>query len=203
MDVVGVRWTTKVDHIPRMQKNLKELNGKKVQVGVFGEKAWLAGIHEYGCVITPGNAKYLTVPCNPKAKGKKASDFKDLFYAESKTGTKFLAIPRGKDSFEIMFILMTKVVIPERAFLRKGYDNNADKVVNSKENILKRVIGGNFNVETYLCKLGEQLASKIKKDARDLNNPFNSWTTEKTKGSSNPLVDTGEMIRSITYKVNK
>lgn len=197
---MGAKWTTKVDHIPNMQKNIKKLNGKKVQVGVFGEKAWLAGIHEYGCVITPSK-KYLTVPCNPKAKGKKAKDFKDLFYVESKTGSKFLAVPKGKDSFEIMFILMTKVVIPERAFLRKGYDNHVDKVVNGKMNQLKQTIGGNISVETYLAKLGEQLASKIKMDAMDFKDPSNNWTTTETKKSSNPLIDTGDMIRSITYKV--
>lgn len=197
---MGVKWKTKVDHIPNMQKNIKELNGKKVQVGVFGEKAWLAGIHEYGCVITPSK-KYLTVPCHPKAKGKKASDFKDLFYVESKSGTKFLAVPKGRDSFEVMYILMTRVVIPERAFLRKGHDENVDAVLKKAGKIVNMYLDGKIS-ETLVCKyLGQQMASKIKLSARDLKDPSNNWTTTNTKKSSNPLVDTGEMIRSITYKV--
>lgn len=198
---MGIKWKTKTDHIPEMQKNIKQLNGKKVQVGVFGEKAWLAGIHEFGCVITPGRAKFLTVPCNPKAKGRKAGDFKDLFYVESKSGTKFLALPKGEKEFEVMFVLMSKVTIPERAFLRKGYDNNAVNAIKSQDKLLKKVLQGDFSVETYLGKLGEQLASKIKNDAVDLKDPDNNWTTTTTKGSGNPLVDTGEMIRGLTYRV--
>lgn len=197
---MGAKWTTKVDHIPNMQRNIKQLNGKKVQVGVFGEKAWLAGIHEYGCVITP-KKKYLTVPCNPKAKGKKAKDFKDLFYVESKTGSKFLAVPKGKDKFEIMYILMSKVVIPERAFLRTGHDENVDAVLKKAGKVVNMYLDGKIS-ETLACKyLGQQMASKIKLSARDLKDPSNNWTTTETKKSSNPLVDTGEMIRSITYKV--
>lgn len=197
---MGVKWTTKVDHIPQMQRNIKQLNGKKVQVGVFGEKAWLAGIHEYGCVITPGNAKYLTVPCSPKAKGKKASDFPDLFYCESKKGTKMLARKKGK-GIEVIFLLMDKVVIPERAFLRKGHDENVDAVLKKAGKVVNMYLDGKIS-ETLACKyLGQQMASKIKLSARDLKDPSNNWTTTKTKKSSNPLVDTGEMIRSITYKV--
>lgn len=196
---MGVKWRTKVDHIPNMQKNIKELNGKKVQVGVFGEKAWLAGIHEYGCVITPSNAKYLTVPCSPKAKGKKASDFPDLFYCENKKGTKMLARKKGK-GIEVIFLLMDKVVIPERAFLRKGYDNNANMAIKKTDSVLDKVLVGKFNVETYLETLGRELANKIQLDARKIE-PFNSSLSLKVKGRGNPLHDTGEMISSITYKV--
>lgn len=196
-----ITYTTKHDSLSDVQKAFRELDGKKIQVGVFGEKAWLAGVHEFGCVITPGKSKYLTVPCSPKAKGKRAGDFKDLFYLESKQGTKFLARPVGKDKFEVLFVLMTSVKIPERAFLRTGYDNNISRVLASAENILKSVINGKFSVEKYLSAVGNQLASKVKDDARDLSHPALGWMTTATKGSDNPLVDTGEMIRSITYKV--
>lgn len=196
---MGVKWSTKTDHIPEMQRNIKQLNGKKVQVGVFGEKAWLASIHEYGCVITPGNAKYLTVPCSPKAKGKKASDFPDLFYCENKKGTKMLARKNGK-GIEVIFLLMDRVVIPERAFLRKGYDNNAKKAIKKTDSVLDKVLAGKFNVETYLQTLGRELVSDIQLDARKIE-PVNAPLTLSVKRSGNPLHDTGEMIRSITYKV--
>lgn len=46
-----VKWTTKKNLFPKIQQAAAELDGRKVQVGVFGEQAWLAGIHEYGCRI--------------------------------------------------------------------------------------------------------------------------------------------------------
>lgn len=50
---MGVNFKTVKNDFPKMEASLKGLNGKKVNVGVFGgEHAWLAGIHEYGCNIT-------------------------------------------------------------------------------------------------------------------------------------------------------
>lgn len=197
---MAIKWTIKVNQIPKIEQSIEQLNGKKVKIGVFGEQAWLAAIHEHGCVITP-TKQYLTVPCSPKAKGKHAGDFPNLFCGTSKSGTKFLAIPKGQKDFEVLFILMKRVVIPERAFLRKGFDNHAEKIINKNENLLKNVLGGNLAVESYLNQIGMQLASKIKTDARDLSSPPNSSLTVAVKGSSNPLVDTGEMIRSIKHEV--
>ena len=49
---MGVKWTTKKNELPKMHLNVKNLNGRKVQIGPKGEQAWFAGIHEYGCIIT-------------------------------------------------------------------------------------------------------------------------------------------------------
>ena len=48
---MSVKIKTKKTKIPEMRKNLKALGGLKIQVGVMGEIAWLARIHEYGCKI--------------------------------------------------------------------------------------------------------------------------------------------------------
>lgn len=47
---MGVRWNTRRNEFPNMEVRLRQLNGKKVSVGVLGggEQAWLAAIHEYG-----------------------------------------------------------------------------------------------------------------------------------------------------------
>lgn len=196
-----MKWTTKKNKFPQMKTELENLNGSKVTIGVFGEQAWLAGIHEYGCVITPKNAKYLTVPCNPKAKGKKAGEFPDLFFYESESGTKFLARPKGKDGIEILYILMSKVQIPERAFLRGGHDANIDEVLKKMGRQVNQVLSGKMSANQLLQAAGLLLSSAIKDYARDLNSPPNHWATTETKTSDNPLVDTGEMIRALTYKV--
>lgn len=49
---MGVKYKTKKDNFPNVQRSLEMLKGKKVTVGCLkGEHAWLAGIHEYGCNI--------------------------------------------------------------------------------------------------------------------------------------------------------
>lgn len=198
---MGVQWKTKKNKFPEMERAAVQLNGRRVNVGVYGEQAWLAGIHEYGCDIVPKKAKYLTVPCNPKAKGKRARDFKNLFFVQAKSGEKFLARPVGKDRFEVMFWLTRKVHIPERAFLRNGYDENIDRICQHTETMLPSVLSGKMKVQNLCKSLGLELSSAIKDYARNLQDPPDTWATIETKGSSNPLVDTGDMIGSITYEV--
>lgn len=198
---MGVKWATKKNMFPQMERAAAELNGRKVNVGVFGEQAWLAGIHEYGCDIRATKAKYLTVPCNPKAKGKSAKDFKNLFFFESSSGEKFLARNIGKSGFEVMFWLTPKVHIPERAFLRNGYDLNINEIVSHVNTILLSALIGKMKAATVCKTAGQELSSAIKDYARDLDSPPNSWATVAAKKSSNPLVDTGDMIGSITYEV--
>lgn len=97
----------------------------------------------------------------------------------------------------------TVIIIPERSFLRGGFDENAEKVLNATERVLGDVIEGTMSTDQYAELVGLQLASAIKKYARDLRNPPNSKFTIQRKGSSNPLVDTGQMIDGITYEVEK
>lgn len=97
----------------------------------------------------------------------------------------------------------TEITIPERSFLRAGFDENADKVLKTTESVLPDVLIGTLSVEQYAKLVGLQLSSAIKKYAVDLKSPPNSEFTIKQKGSSNPLVDTGNMVNSITYEVVK
>lgn len=95
----------------------------------------------------------------------------------------------------------TKVIkIPERSFLRNGHDENKDRVIEQTERALGQVLIGQMSVDDMLDLYGQQMATAIKKYARDLKLPPNHPYTKEQKGSSNPLVDTGNMIESITWK---
>lgn len=96
-----------------------------------------------------------------------------------------------------------EIIIPERAFLRGGFDENSEKVIASAEAAVAKVIDGSMSDEKLLEFIGLQLATAIKKYAVDLREPPNSSFTTKKKGSSNPLVDTGDMINGITFEVEK
>ena len=94
----------------------------------------------------------------------------------------------------------THIRIPERSFLRTGHDTYADKVLKKAEMALGQVIGGKMDIDTWLDMFGQMMATKIKTYIRDLDSPPNHPFTIEQKGSSNPLVDTGNLIESITWK---
>lgn len=96
-----------------------------------------------------------------------------------------------------------KVQIPERPFFR---------IANKKtQSTLSRLLGDFLNLKSnYVLSRQnvEQLALKhvdtIQTEITTLKEPPNALSTIKAKkGSSNPLIDTGNMRRSVTFKVIK
>lgn len=199
---VKFKFTTKLNKFPDMEASLRVIDGRKINVGVTGEHAWLASIHEYGCDIKPVRAKYLTVPCNKKARGKKASDFHDLWFLQLDDGSKWLVRDKNKDEFEFMFALMKHVKIPERSFLRSGFDECHEKVLNRAERALSQLLAGTITEDDFYEFIGGYLRDNIQKYAEQLKTPPKSpLTTATNGGKKNPLVDTGDMINSIEFEV--
>lgn len=98
----------------------------------------------------------------------------------------------------------THIHIPERSFLRSGYDQNRDAVLEKASKLLADVAAGTMTATGCYKAVGIELSSKIKDYARDLKSPPNHPFTIDRKGSSNPLVGkTGDMIASITWRVAK
>lgn len=95
----------------------------------------------------------------------------------------------------------TKVIrIPERSFIRTGHDANVDRIMKQTERALGQVIAGYMSVDDLLDLYGQQMATAIKLYMRDLKSPPNHPYTIEQKGSSNPLIDTGNLLDSITWK---
>lgn len=97
----------------------------------------------------------------------------------------------------------THIKIPERSFLRTGYDEHRSDVMQKAQKLMADVVSGDMGEGTLLMAVGEELSSKIKDYARDLSSPGNHSFTVENKGSSNPLVDTGNMIGGITWRKAK
>ena len=158
------------DYIPKIRESFKELGSKAIEVGVFGgEQAWLAHIHEYGCIIqvTPKMRAYL------KANG--------------------LALKPST----------TTITIPERAFLRNGYDKGKNEALSAYMDFISALITGNIDADTILEALGTNLEGKIKEYATNqVEPPLHPYTIEhRQHGGSNPLNDTGSMIGAISYRI--
>lgn len=200
------------NNIPKLVKVLKKIQKREIQIGVFGEDGnvdnadinlvTLARVHEYGMTITPKRAKFLTIPLIPAAKGKRAGDFNDLFpMGLDKGGNGVLARDKGNGEIEAVFALVKSVKIPERSFLRTGFDKNIGKITTKIENLLDDVLAFGINPDTFLDMIGLEFAGLIQKEMKNLSNPGNAAVTKKVKKSSNPLIDSGRLVGAIRHKV--
>lgn len=198
---MSVKWKTVKNNIPIVESNIKGIKSKKVKIGAFkGDMFWLAGIHEYGADVKAKNVQYLTVPVCSEAAGRKASEFSNLFVYTSKKGNKMLARNEGGE-LKFYYWLTPSVKIPERSFLRKGHDENADRIIRQTERALGQVVAGHMSIDDVLDLYGQQMSRAISTYMRDLKSPPNSPITIENKGSSNPLADTGQLIESIDWRV--
>ena len=93
------------------------------------------------------------------------------------------------------------IVIPARSFLGAGFDKNQDEVLGKANQLLKLVAYGKMSAEQHCNAVGLLTKGKIQVFAIELKSPPNAASTIKKKGSSNPLVDSGNMIGAIGWKV--
>lgn len=192
------------NNMDRLIKVVKELDSYSVEIGIFAADdsfyAMLANVHEFGITIRPKNASALTIPVNPKAHGKSAGDFPNIFRPK---GTDVLAIPKGKGEFEVLFLLLKSVTIPERSFIRSTFDEKNDDWMPFIERLINQVTSFNIEPRTMYERLGARIAGDIQEKMTVLRSPANKKLTIENKGSSNPLIDTGGLRARVTWKVVK
>ena len=87
--------------------------------------------------------------------------------------------------------------IPMRPFFRNAINDNTKKWFASLQQLIA------YDNARALDRVGEIVRSDIVNSITNLRTPPNSEATIKRKGSSNPLIDTGLLRRSVTYKVVK
>lgn len=89
--------------------------------------------------------------------------------------------------------------IPERPFMRNAMRNNAAKYKAGLLKAAKGIILGETAMPAVLNKLGALAQGDIQSEITSLRSPPNSPVTIAIKGSSNPLIDTGEMRQAVTW----
>lgn len=93
--------------------------------------------------------------------------------------------------------------IPRRSFIRAPIENNIKEITKLIEHNHKLVSENSISAEVALSRIGIKAQNTIKESFRN-----NDWkplkrATIKRKGSSKPLIDTGQLIGSISYIVEK
>lgn len=95
----------------------------------------------------------------------------------------------------------TEIVIPERSFIRSGFDENVDDVFNKMRDLFPQVLELNLNANVFADMVGLEMAGKIQDKIQSLRSPANSQMTKDRKGSSNPLIDSGRLLGAIDRRV--
>ena len=93
--------------------------------------------------------------------------------------------------------------IPERSFIRSTLHTDRKEFLALSKKLLKEVASGNMTMDQALGLLGELGRDKISQKIVKISSPPNSPATITAKGSSNPLVDTGQLKNSITWEINR
>ena len=93
--------------------------------------------------------------------------------------------------------------IPRRSFIRVPIENNIKKITKLIENNHKLVSENAMSAEVALSRIGIKAQNTIKESFRNIDWKPLKRATIKRKGSSRPLIDTGQLIGSISYIVEK
>lgn len=93
--------------------------------------------------------------------------------------------------------------VPERSFIRSTLKDKKKKIIILQTKLIKKVQSGEMNLNTALGLVGSYVAGEISAKIVSIKSPPNSPATIAEKGSSNPLIDTGQLKNSITWSVNK
>lgn len=85
---------------------------------------------------------------------------------------------------------------PARPWLDAGVLTGADDY----SNVIKDEIKSGGSLDKAMNMVGVMATANAKQFMVDLKSPPNTAATIKAKGSSNPLIDTGQLMQSISYK---
>lgn len=90
--------------------------------------------------------------------------------------------------------------IPARPFLSIAMRSNRKKYQNLMSSAAHSIFTGSGTPKEMLSKLGILAQGDIQAEITSLDSPPNSPVTIKLKGSSNPLIASGEMRSRVTWK---
>lgn len=142
--------------------------------------ASLGAIHEFGADINhPGGTSYGYAT-------KEAADKGQVRFLKSGTGYMELGITGPH-----------QINIPARPWLIPGARSGNDEYLK----IIETTIAKGGTAEEALGKVGVVAVAMVQKYMTDLSSPPNAPSTIKKKGSSKPLIDSGAMRQSVTFKI--
>ena len=92
--------------------------------------------------------------------------------------------------------------IPPRPFLLNAMREHRSKYLAAMKAAAPQIIRGSMSLQAVTARLGAMAQGDVQQEITNLKTPPNSPVTIRLKGSSNPLIDTGEMRSKVTWKVS-
>jgi hypothetical protein len=92
------------------------------------------------------------------------------------------------------------VVIPPRPFISSTMDLQRNHFDALTDKMFDKVLSGEATVKKALDVLGLEIQKEIKARIKIIQTPRNAPSTIRAKGSSKPLIDTGQMLNSIQFE---
>lgn len=210
--------------LKRIRAELAKLRACTIHVGIQGdadsEILTIARVHEYGATIHAKNAKNLCIPIHKESYDKSPRDFPDLFFIRS-SGGYLLGVEEDKTrrrkkssahddygvddkQLKLLFLLLPSVTIPERSFIRAGFDANRDRLAEVCQSQVAAIIHGRKTAEQAAEWIGGKAVDFIHKFMKDSGNFTPKGKIQKERAPSwanSPLTVTKRMFNSITWKV--
>lgn len=93
--------------------------------------------------------------------------------------------------------------VPERSFIRDWADLNEPRNIANLRKIAGVVLRGDYSVEVGLGRFGALCQGEIQARISAGIPPPNAPSTIAKKGSSTPLIDTGQLRSSILWRIEK
>lgn len=167
------RRRVRVDNVPRTLALQHKLDKKSVSVGIH------AGVRAKLLMIAIVNEFGLKIKVTPKMRSYLAA-----------TG-----LPLKKETKDIN--------IPERSFIRGAFNKYRSKINTLARKGVEDIVLNSQEPRNILTRIGITVQGLVREYMTDLKEPPNHpYTLEKKSPKTNPLINTGELRRAVTYKVN-
>jgi len=167
---------------------IKELGNYSVTIGIQGEKGEqkkIVRIYRHGKKLSKSFKAAKAAKYGIDIKDVKREEISDeLTVAEVAGWNEFGTKVDGKE------------IIPPRPFTRYTLETKSKEILE----IAKKAIN---NPDTFYDVIGLYVSSEINRTISSKPFVANKPATIRWKGSSTPLVDTGQLRNALTYKVNK
>lgn len=174
-----------------IRKALEEfMTNKSVTVGIHED----AGQHESDDITNASLGAMLDMGADIDHPGGTSYGFASKAAAE-RNEVRFLKA--GKGYAELGKTGPHKISIPARPWLNPGALSGSKEYLN----IIEKAAASNKPLDMTLNKIGVVAVGFVQKYMTELRTPPNAASTIKKKGSSNPLIDSGALRQSVTYKV--
>ena len=201
----------------RIKGELEQLQKLGIQGDADSEILTIARVHEYGAVIHAKQAKNLCIPINKESYDKSPRDFPGLFFIKSKNGY-LLGVTAKKsrkrkkgdegqsDDLNLLFLLLPSVTIPERSFIRAGYDANRNLLADVCQQAIGKIIHEKWDAHKAAEWIGGKAVDLIHEFMSDASNFEPKGRIQKERAPSwanNPLTVTKRLFNSVTWKVEE